>query len=264
MTRNNSRLLRRVPSWAAAGLSLVLAHSGCGLHSVDIPELDGPAETGTSLFMTASPDVLVADGTSSSLVSVTLRGPDGRPLAGRQIFFTITDSSGTFADIGSFPTSNGPGTGVSVITDSAGVARVTYQAPVRTDATANQKVLIQARIYGTDANGQIYHSVAIELRSAQPKLFPPNPGNLPPVCRFVIEAPGGLRTNRTILFQDTSSDIDGTVVRYQWDFGDGTGINYDPDTVHIYRTARLYTVTHTVTDNNGREVGCTTPLSITN
>jgi PKD repeat protein len=84
------------------------------------------------------------------------------------------------------------------------------------------------------------------------------------VCRFVIEAPGGLRTNRTILFQDTSSDIDGTVVRYQWDFGDGTGINYDPDTVHIYRTARLYTVTHRVTDNNGGETPCTTSLSITN
>jgi hypothetical protein len=264
MTRKNSRLLRRVPSWAAAGLSVALIHSGCGLHSVEVPEIDGPSETGISIALSASPDLLVADGSSRSLVTATLRGADGRPLAGRQVFFTIADSAGRFADIGSFPTSNGPGTGVSVVTDGSGVARVTYQAPVRTDATANQKVLILARLYGTDANGQPYHSVPIELRSAQPRLFPPNPGNLPPLCRFIIEAPGGLRTNRTILFQDTSSDVDGTIVRYQWDFGDGTGINYDPDTVHIYRTARLYTVTHRVTDNNGGETPCTTSLSITN
>src|SRR6266446_6747559 len=137
MTRKNGRLLRRVPSWAAGGLSLVLAHAGCGLHSVDIPELDGPSETGLSIFLAATPDLLVADGTSTSLVTATLRGPDGRPIAGRAVFFTIADSAGRFADIGSFPTSNGPGTGVSVNTDGAGVARVTYQAPVRTDATAN-------------------------------------------------------------------------------------------------------------------------------
>jgi hypothetical protein len=264
MTRNKSRLLRRVPSWAAAGLSVVLVHSGCGLHSVQVPEIDGPAETGISITMSATPDLLVADGSSTSQVTATLRGPDGRPLTGRQVFFTIADSAGRFADIGSFPTSNGPGTGVSVGTDGAGVARVTYQAPVRTDATANQKVLILARVYGTDANGQPYHSVPIELRTAQPNLFPPNPGNLSPLCRFIIEAPGGLRTNRTILFQDTSSDTDGFIVRYQWDFGDGTGINYDPDTVHVYRTAASYTVTHTVTDNNGGETFCIQPLRITN
>ena len=266
MTRNKSRLLRRVPSWAAGGLSLVLAHAGCGLHSVDIPELDGPSETGLSLKLEATPDLLVADGSSTAVVTATLRGPDGRPVAGRQVFFTITDNTGAIADIGSFPTSNGPGTGVSVSTDSAGVARVTYQAPQRTDATANQKILIVARLFGNDAKGQIYHSVQIELRSAQPKLFPPNPTDTAPHCGFTMEAPSGLRKNVTILFQDASFDPDGVIVRYQWIFGDNTGVNYDPDIVHIYRSAGSFTVTHIVTDNNGVDNinGCSVTLNITN
>jgi hypothetical protein len=264
MTRNNSRLLRRVPSWAAGGLCLVLANGGCGLHSVDIPDLEGPSETGLSIALTASPDLLVADGTSTSLVTATLRGPDGRPIAGRQIFFTIADTTGQFADIGSFPTSNGPGTGVSVVTDAAGVARVTYQSPVRTDFTANSKVLIVARLFGTDANGQNYKSVAIELRSAQPKLFPPNPNNTKPTCAFTTEAPGGFRINQTILFQDASFDPDGTIVRYQWTFGDTGNVSYDPDIVHVYRVPGTYSVTHTVTDNNGADGVCTRALTITN
>jgi PKD repeat protein len=233
---------------------------------VDIPDVEGPSETGLSIALTATPDLLVADGTSTSLITATLRGPDGRPVPGRAIFFTIADTNGQFADIGQFVTSNGPGTGVSVTTDGAGNARVTYQSPVRTDFTANGAVLVAARLFGTDANGQSYHSVTIELRSAQPKLFPPNPSNVAPHCAFTMEAPGGQRTNTTILFQDASFDTDGTILRYQWIFGDGTGVNYDPDIVHVYRSPGTYTVTHIVTDNNGADNvnACSVALTITN
>jgi PKD repeat protein len=250
----------------AQALAVVMLSSSCTMHEVSIPEFDGPSETGISIALTASPDLLVADGTSTSLVTATVRGPDGRAVPGRDVFFTITDSAGRFADIGQFPTSNGPGTGVSVRTDGNGVARVTYQSPVRTDATANQKILIAARLMGNDAASETYRTVTIELRSAQPKLFPPNPNNAAPTCAFTMEAPSGLRTNTTILFQDASFDSDGVIVRYQWIFGDNTGVNYDPDTVHVYHAAGSYTVTHIVTDNNGANNtnGCTTSLTITN
>ena len=55
-------------------------------------------------------------------------------------------------------------------TDGGGVARVTYQVPPRTDATADQTVLIAARPIGDDASSAVYRTVRIELRSAEPRL----------------------------------------------------------------------------------------------
>ena len=47
-----------------------------------------------------------------------------------------------------------------------------------------------------------------------------------------------------------SSDADGTIASYAWDFGDGaTGTGAKPD--HTYATAGDYTVALTVTDNDG-------------
>ena len=59
----------------------------------------------------------------------------------------------------------------------------------------------------------------------------------------------------------TSSDGDGTVVSYAWDFGDGTiGIGATPS--HTYIAAGLYTVTLTVTDNSGLTGSATTTANI--
>ena len=58
-------------------------------------------------------------------------------------------------------------------------------------------------------------------------------------------------TNLSGAFDATaSSDPDGTVASYAWDFGDGqTGVGATP--THVYQNAGTYTVTLTVTDNAG-------------
>ncbi len=57
-------------------------------------------------------------------------------------------------------------------------------------------------------------------------------------------------TNRSCAFTSTSTDSDGTVAGYAWDFGDGvTSTATNP--THAYTTAGNYTVTLVVTDNKG-------------
>jgi hypothetical protein len=263
MTRNVSRGRRSLRAWTAAALCLVLTQAGCQ-HDVEIPDLDGPSETGLSLSLTVSKDVLVADGRDFAVVTATVRGPDGRPLPNQDVFFAIADESGRFADIGVIVGSNGPGTGATVRTNAQGVAQVLYEAPARTDATANQSVLVMARLVGTDANGALntYHRVRIELRSAEPRLFPANPDNADPKCNFITEPNvGPFRTNTVIGFHSTSSDPDGVIVRYEWNFGDGT-TGDSPDTAKVYRTANAYTVTHSVIDDDGARMSCTAAIVV--
>jgi PKD domain-containing protein len=283
--------LKALAALVAAGL---VAAGGCGLNDVDVPEIDGPSELAQALRLTASPDLLVADGVSTSLITATLRDAEGRPSADRELFFTIADEDGRFAAIGSFPTAEGPGFAVSVRTDGQGVARVVYQAPPRTDATANQTVVIAARPIGTDAGSAVYRTVRIELRSAEPRLFPPNPDNTPPACSFVIEIPRGscgvlpspspspvapspapsatptpipspaapgaggacpVRVNASVLVQTTSFDPDGVIVRYLWSFGNGRSSDA-PDAATSYSRPGSYTITHTVTDDDGGSNSC--------
>jgi PKD repeat protein len=57
--------------------------------------------------------------------------------------------------------------------------------------------------------------------------------------------------NQIIVFNASGSyDIDGIIVSYQWDFGDGTtGSGVSPE--HVYENPGEYTVTLVITDNNG-------------
>lgn len=255
---------------AATALAVLLALSGCGLDEIEIPELDGPSELGNAIRMTASPDVITADGFSTSVIQAQLFGPNGQVISGRDIFFNITDSAGRAADIGELRTSNGPGTGATVRTNAQGVAQIVYEAPARTDATANLSVLVNARPVGTDFNGQVYRTVRIELRAAEPRLFPQVPGGTtPPICGFTVQTTGGfcsgaspsvtctIRIGQPVLFQSTSAPAEAgaTIVRYFWSFGNGRqGDN--PDTSTVYNTAGFYRVRHLVTDSFGAQAAC--------
>ena len=79
-----------------------------------------------------------------------------------------------------------------------------------------------------------------------------------PVAAFSASAaPAGLRS----AFDGSGShDPDGTVVRYDWSFGDGTSAaNAGPTPNHIYAAPGSYTVTLTVTD----DAGCSTSQTFT-
>ncbi len=73
----------------------------------------------------------------------------------------------------------------------------------------------------------------------------PGPGNVPPVANFTA-SPSGL----TVQFTDTSSDSDGSIVSRSWNFGDG-GTSTATNPSRTYATAGTYSVSLTVTDDDG-------------
>jgi len=69
--------------------------------------------------------------------------------------------------------------------------------------------------------------------------------NTPPAASFTRTI-----NNLTVDFQDTSTDTDGTITSRSWNFGDGnTASTQNPS--HSYGAAGSYTVSLTVTDNDG-------------
>jgi PKD repeat protein len=100
---------------------------------------------------------------------------------------------------------------------------------------------------------------------------PPNKGSAstavtlqdrPPVASFVA-TPSSAPTASTITFDGAASyDLDGTVVSYSWDFGDGrTGTG--SVVTHSYTYAKTYTVKLTVTDNGGVTGSTSSQITIT-
>jgi hypothetical protein len=262
------RGVRTTRALACLGIGATLALAGCGLDGVDIPDLDGPSTFGQALQLTVNPDVVTADGFSTAFIQAELRDQNGRPLADREVFFALADEQGRFAEIGKLFDLAGNQLGATdaiVRTNGSGLAQLVYRTPPRTDATANQSILISARPVGVDFNGAFYRTVRLELRSAEPRLFPNVPNcdtpnappppacNESPTCSFVIEAPDGFRVGRSILFQTTASDPDSEIVRYEWFFGDGTSPVYFPDVNHVYGHPGTYTVTHVCTDDDGAQ-----------
>jgi len=89
-------------------------------------------------------------------------------------------------------------------------------------------------------------------------------GNLSPVASFTCNPSSG-QSPLTVSFNASSShDSDGTIVTYQWTFGDGsngTGVTAS----HIYTTTsnHTYSVTLTVTDDGGSQATANHVVSVT-
>lgn len=71
--------------------------------------------------------------------------------------------------------------------------------------------------------------------------------NYAPVASFTVEYNNA---TRQVWMNDTSTDSDGTVVFWSWDFGDSSSVVHTQDAVHIYDTGGSFTIELTVIDNN--------------
>ena len=73
--------------------------------------------------------------------------------------------------------------------------------------------------------------------------------NQAPSAYFTYE-PAKPEIGEEIVFTDASKDPDGDIVNYSWDFGDGTN-STEQNPTHTFEEKGTYSVTLTVTDNDG-------------
>jgi hypothetical protein len=119
---------------------------------------------------------------------------------------------------------------------------------VTTFKPANENELVS---FGIQADGTLVNLAAVPSGGDQPAFgsiaIRPNQGPR------AFLAPASGVAHQTITFDSSrSSDSDGEVVRYDWDFGDGQkATDAGPRPTHIYAEPGRYHVTVTVTDNEG-------------
>jgi PKD repeat protein len=78
----------------------------------------------------------------------------------------------------------------------------------------------------------------------------PSGANTPPSASFTINPASGPPSTSFAFNGSTSTDTDGTIVSFAWNFGDGSS-GTGASTTHTYAGQGTYTATLTVTDNQG-------------
>ena len=98
--KSMSRMQLATRGGGVAALCAALTMGACGLDKDKIPDLGGPSELSISIKLSASPDVLTADGFSTALVQVQVFDQNGQTVAGRAVLLALSDASRQFADLG--------------------------------------------------------------------------------------------------------------------------------------------------------------------
>ena len=232
MQRTFARSVHRI------GLAMVaMAMSACGLEKQTQPSLMGPADTGQSIQMIATPDQLPRDGSSQSVVTVIARDPSNRPIVGQRLILSLGGNSAAGAVLSS----------TEVTTNSQGTATFSVSAP--TSGSMGNSILIVATPVGTNADNTNTRVMSIAI----------NPSNATaPTAAFTF-TPSSPDMGQTVTF-DASTTVDEgarcSSCSFIWDFGDSTTATGQVVT-HVFGAAGTYMVTLTATDSVGTS---STPL----
>lgn len=218
--------------------AVALGVSACTTKKTEPPVSSGPSEFGTSVVLTASPDVLPQDGKSQSQIIIFARDANGQPLRNLSLRADIA-VGGTVTDFGTLSQK-------ALSTGNDGRATVVYTAPAPVDNVDRQSmVTISVTPLTGDARGN-------EPRTIDIRLVPVGTvGGETAVPLFTV-SPAAPAQLQTVTFDASDPTLDASLVAYDWDFGDGSK-GSGRTVSHQFRDAGNYAVTLTVTDVAGRK-----------
>ncbi|MBW1890581.1 MAG: PKD domain-containing protein [Deltaproteobacteria bacterium] len=184
---------------------------------------------------TVDSSIYVMQNEPPTLYSVTITGSSQvNESSGAQYILTAIYSDGNSSDV----------TGFASWRDNSSYASINSNGYLTASSvTSDQPCTITVSYEGQSDT----HNVIIEN-------IPPNNS---PVVDFTYAT-----SRKKVTFNDRSTDSDGTIVSWLWDFGDGT-YNITQNSEHRYTKFRNYSVTLTVTDNEGVSNSISKTVSIT-
>lgn len=273
-------------SWIVAGIDWVTAHAdtievanmslgGSGFSQAEYDAIQGAVNAGVAFAVAAGNDDADArnysPGGFNNVLSVSaLADFDGIP-GGLGSSTCRTDQDDTLADfsnwgpevdvaapgvciLSTYPIEQGTyGTisGTSMASPhAAGALALLASANNPADAADVYALYNTVKAAGnynwSDDSGDGIQEPLLDASTFDPVLTPGGSGtNQPPTANFTVTTSG-----LTATFTDTSTDPDGTIATWSWDFGDGsTSTVKNP--AHVYATAGSYTVSLTITDDDG-------------
>lgn len=234
-------------------LTLILAvttASGCTLKKTDAPPLSGPSELSLAISLVAIPDVLTQDGESQSQLTVQARDANGQP-ARISLRAEIT-VNGLIADFGTLSAK-------TVATDGNGRAFLTYTAPPFVGDPVDNRTIVTILVTPSGTDFRNATSRSIDIRLVPPGVILPPNGV--PKAAFTFSPTNPIAFTNVQFDASGSQDPDGTLVLFDWAFGDG-GTGSGMRVAHQYKLNGQYTVTLKVTDDRGLNASISASVTI--
>jgi PKD repeat protein len=211
-----------------SGSTVTHQYSSSGTYTVHLRVTDNSGNTGST-----TKDVTVS--TSQSPTAVFIYSPSN-PEVGENVYFNASESTDPDGTITSYQWDFGDGSLGSGIT-------ITHSF---SDSGTYTVILTVTDDKGNQAN--VSKTVTVSENSA-------------PTASFVY-SPSKPKVNETVYFNaSASSDPDGTIDNYEWDFGDGSK-GSTVSSSHQYTTSGTYTVVLVVTDNSGNKTSTSQTVTV--
>lgn len=235
---------RALIRFAPVGVLVALAGTGCSVENPKAPALAGPSEFGLSITLTATPDRLPRDASSESVVTVTVRDAQSRPVGGQRLALAVNVAEATLS-------------ASEVVTDQAGRATFAVTAPPQTAQVPDNQLVVEVSPVGQDADSSRSRFVAIALSGAANTTAPTPSFTVTPASPEV----------KQVTTLDASATTDegatcGDACTYSWDLG-GEATRTGRIITYQFQTVRIHNVALTVTDAAGSSATTRTNVTVT-
>lgn len=218
----------RLAALVVMSLAVAAAWAGCSLENASAPGLAGPSEFGTSITMAASPAQVPRDGSTQSVVTVTVRNSSNQPIAGQRLSVTT--------DIGAVSES-------TVTTGDDGRAIFAFVAPA--SGVPGTSAVIRVLPIGANADAAVARTLTIGFTGATNATAPTPSFTMSPAAPVLRQA---------VVLDASATTDEGAVCRdvctYSWDFG-GEATATGRVATYQFLAVRTYPVKLTVTDAQG-------------